>query len=220
MDGIILFSPRSEEFQLEWLENLGLPTVVIGSYVESSPFPCVRPDDADGIDQAVQALYERGHRHIGLINGPMSSMHSVKCLEGYHQALQRLALDSGSNDMLELDEFDVAASQESIEAFLSSRPSMTGIVCASDYLAIGTMRIATTMGLSIPEDLSVVGADDVPIASQLTPALSSVRVDLPGIGREATRTLIRLLAGERIEPKNLVFPMSYVDRETTRNIEQ
>lgn len=220
VDGIILFSPRSEEFRLEWLETLGLPTVVIGSYIDESPFPCVRPDDTDGMDQAVQALYERGHRHIGLINGPMSSMHSVKCWEGYHQAVERLDLDSGSNDVLELNEFNVNDSDSSVSTFLRSRPTMTGIVCASDYLAIGTMRIATTMGLSIPEDLSVIGSDDVPIASLLTPALSSVQVDLPGIGQEATRMLIDLLAGNRIEAQDLVFPMTYIDRETTRHLEQ
>ncbi|WP_298786116.1 LacI family DNA-binding transcriptional regulator [uncultured Marinococcus sp.] len=220
VDGIILFSPRSEEFRLEWLETLGLPTVVIGSYIDDSPFPCVRPDDADGMGQAVQALYERGHRHIGLINGPMSSMHSVKCWEGYHQAVERLDLGSGSNDMLELNEFDVNDSDSSVSTFLCSRPTMTGIVCASDYLAIGTMRIATTMGLSIPEDLSVIGADDVPIASLLTPALSSVQVDLPGIGQEATRMLIDLLTENRIESQDLVFPMTYIDRETTRHVEQ
>ncbi|SDK38088.1 LacI family DNA-binding transcriptional regulator [Sediminibacillus albus] len=219
VDGIILFSPRSEEFRLEWLENLGLPTVVIGSYIDDSPFPCVRPSDTDGIDQAVHALYERGHRHIGLVNEPMSSMHSVKCWEGYHQALQRLHLGPGSNDMLELNEFDVNASDRSVAAFFRSRPTMTGIVCASDYLAIGIMRIAATMGLSIPEDLSVIGADDVPIASLLTPALSSVQVDLPGIGQEATRMLIDLLTGKHVDSKNLVFPMTYIDRETTRNTE-
>lgn len=219
VDGIILFSPRSEEFRLEWLETLGLPIVVIGSYIDDSPFPCVRPNDADGMNQAVQALYERGHRHIGLINGPMSSMHSVKCWEGYHQAIERLNLDTESYDMLELNEFDVSPSDNSIIAFLRSRPTMTGIVCASDYLAIGAIRIATSIGLSIPKDLSVIGAADVPIASLLTPALSSVRVDLPRIGQEATRILIDLLDGKYIESKNFVFPMTYVDRETTRKIE-
>ncbi len=83
VDGIILFAPRTGEISLEWLKQTFLPIVVIGSYFEDSPFPCIRPDDEGGIRKAVHALHKLGHQEIGLVNGPSSSMKSRKCLEGY-----------------------------------------------------------------------------------------------------------------------------------------
>ncbi|MBG9811141.1 transcriptional regulator [Bacillus endophyticus] len=215
VDGVILFSPRHEELSLEWLESVGLPIVVIGSYLEESPFPCVRPDDESGIKQAVTALYNLGHRDIGMINGPMSSMHSVRCLNGYKSRVKELELDYSSDNVLEVDEFDVFKATEAMKTFLNNNKKITGVVCSSDYLAIGVIKAASMIGLSVPEDLSVVGADDVPISDFITPSLSSVHVDLVGIGKRATVTLMNLMEGKQIRKKDVVFEMKYIDRSTT-----
>lgn len=215
VDGVILFSPRHEELSLEWLESVGLPIVVIGSYLEESPFPCVRPDDENGIKQAVTALYNLGHRDIGMINGPMSSMHSVRCLNGYKSRVKELELDYSSDNVLEVDEFDVFKATEAMKTFLNNNKKITGVVCSSDYLAIGVIKAASMIGLSVPEDLSVVGADDVPISDFITPSLSSVHVDLVGIGKRATVTLMNLMEGKQIRKKDVVFEMKYIDRSTT-----
>ncbi len=214
VDGIILFAPRIEELTLESLKKIGLPIVVIGSYVEDSPFPCVRPDDEDGIAQAVQALYQLGHRNIGFINGPLSSMHSINCLNGYTKELNNLGLDYLDENILELDEFDASKATNEISTFFKEQ-KITGVVCASDYLAVGAIKAATTVGLSIPEDLSIVGADDVPISSFITPSLSSVHVDLLGIGKKAASILLDMLLGKQIENKEVVFKMKYINRATT-----
>jgi LacI family transcriptional regulator len=215
VDGVILFSPRHEELSLEWLESVGLPIVVIGSYLEESPFPCVRPDDEDGIKQAVTALYNLGHQDIGMINGPMSSMHSVRCLNGYKSRVKELELDYSSDNVLEVDEFDVFKATEAMKTFLNNNKKITGVVCSSDYLAIGVIKAASMIGLSVPEDLSVVGADDVPISDFITPYLSSVHVDLVGIGKRATVTLMNLMEGKQIRKRDVVFEMKYIDRSTT-----
>lgn len=215
VDGVILFSPRNEELSLEWLESIGLPIVVVGSYLEESPFPCVRPDDEDGIRQAVNALYQLGHRNIGIINGPMSSMHSVRCLNGYKGMMLELGLDYSSENAFEIDEFDVFKATKEMSAFLKEHRKITGVVCSSDYLAIGVIKAATMVGLTVPEDLSVVGADDVPISNFITPALSSVHVDLVGIGKRAASILIDMLQGKQIRKRDVVFKMEYIGRKTT-----
>ncbi|MBI0579938.1 LacI family DNA-binding transcriptional regulator [Neobacillus cucumis] len=215
VDGVILFSPRNEELSLEWLESLGLPIVVVGSYLEESPFPCVRPDDEDGIRQAVNALYQLGHRNIGIINGPMSSMHSVRCLNGYKNTMLELGLDYSDENVFEMDEFDVLKATKVMAAFLKEHKKITGVVCSSDYLAIGVIKAATEAGLSVPKDLSVVGADDVPISDYITPALSTVHVNLLGIGKKAASILIDILQGKQIRKKDVVFKMEYIHRSTT-----
>lgn len=215
VDGVILFSPRNEELSLEWLKSIGLPIVVVGSYLEDSPFPCVRPDDEDGIRQAVTALYQLGHRNIGFINGPMSSMHSVRCLNGYKSTLLELGLDYSSENIFEIDEFDAYKATKTMAAFLKDHRKITGVVCSSDYLAIGVIKAAAMIGLSVPEDLSVVGADDVPISDFITPSLSSVHVDLLGIGKRATSILMDMIQGKQIRKRDVVFKMEYINRATT-----
>jgi len=215
VDGVILFSPRAEEMGIEWLRKIGLPIVVIGSYLEESPFPCVRPDDVDGIRQAVHALHRLGHRKIGLINGPMSSMHSIHCLKGYQEAINELDLVYSSSYTLQVDEFDILDAVDAISAFLNDHREFSGVVCASDYLAIGALKAASNLGLGIPDDLSIVGIDDVPLASFNTPALSSVHVDLEGIGKKSTELLIEMLQGGQVKEKEHVFDMQYVGREST-----
>lgn len=215
VDGAILFSPRNEELSLEWLKSIGLPMVVVGSYLEESPFPCVRPDDEDGIRQAVTALYELGHRNIGIINGPMSSMHSVRCLNGYKSTLLEIGLEYSSENVFEIDEFDAFKATKVMASFLKDHRNITGVVCSSDYLAMGVLKAADMIGLSVPDDLSVVGADDVPLADFITPSLSSVHVDLVGIGKRASSILIDMIQGKQIRKKDVVFNMEYVNRATT-----
>lgn len=215
VDGAVLFSPRNEELSLDWLKSIGLPMVVVGSYVEDSPFPCVRPDDEDGIRQAVTALYELGHRNIGFINGPISSMHSVKCLSGYKSTLLEIGLEYSSENVFEIDEFDAFKATKVMASFLKDHRNITGVVCSSDYLAMGVLKAADMIGLSVPDDLSVIGADDVPLADFITPSLSSVYVDLVGIGKRASSILIDMIQGKQIRKKDVVFNMEYVNRATT-----
>ncbi|CAI8879083.1 LacI family DNA-binding transcriptional regulator [Priestia megaterium] len=215
VDGVILFAPRNEELSLEWLESIRLPIVVVGSYLEGSPFPCVRPDDEDGIKQAVDALYHLGHRNIGIVNGPMSSMHSVRCLNGYKKKMDELGLPFSSENVFEIDEFDALKATTEVATFLKKHSNITGVVCSSDYLAIGVIKAANMLGLSVPKDLSVVGADDVPISDFITPALSTVHVDLLGVGQRATSILMNMLEGKQIRKKDVVFKMEYINRSTT-----
>ncbi|BBP86971.1 catabolite control protein A [Bacillus safensis] len=216
VDGAILFSPRNEELSMDWLKSLAIPIIVVGSYLEDSPFPCVRPDDEEGVCQSVTALFDKGHRTIGLVNGPMSSMHSVRYYKGYERTLKRLGLTMNKELVFELDEFDGGGKVvEVVSQFLQGNQHMTGVVCSSDFLAIGVMKAAENANVSIPHDLSVVGADDVPIASFLTPSLSSVHVDLVGMGRKAVSLLTQLLEGEQLEAMEHISPMYYIDRGTT-----
>lgn len=215
VDGVILFAPRTGELSLDWLKQTTLPLVVIGSYVDESPFPCVRPDDEGGIHLAVKSLYDLGHREIGLVNGPSSSMKSRKCLDGYARALRELGLPLKPDRIYEVSEFDAVKAAAVMSKPLGANRDVTGLVCAADYIAMGVVKAAAENGLNVPRDLSVVGFGDVPFAEFFIPALSTVHADLIGIGRQATSTLIDLIDGKQIRKRERVFPMDYVARMTT-----
>ncbi|MEF3308065.1 LacI family DNA-binding transcriptional regulator [Paenibacillus sp. GYB004] len=215
VDGIILFAPRSGELSLDWLKMTSLPLVVIGSYADESPLPCVRPDDEGGISLAVRALYDLGHRDIGLVNGPASSMKSQKCRLGYTRTMRELGLPYRPERIYEVSEFDAAKAADAMARPLGAEREVTGLVCAADYMAMGVVKAAAANGLAVPRDLSVVGFGDVPFAEFFIPSLSTVHTDLLGIGRQATSILIDMIRGKQIRKKERVFPMEYVARMTT-----
>ena len=107
-----------------------------------------------------------------------------------------------------------------IAEFLKKDRTITGVVCSSDLLAMGVIKAATMIGLSVPGDLSIVGADDVPLSNNITPSLSTVHVDLTGIGNKAVSILINTLQGKQVRKKDIVFNMEYIQRETTAFIQK
>lgn len=215
VDGVIMFAPREGELNLQWLEDMKLPTTVVGSHFEEDTFPVVRPDDKNGIKMAVTQLYEMGHRKIVLVNGPLSSMKSLRCKEGCTEVFSELGLAMEDDSMIEIKEFDAAETSKEMERFFENSPGTTGVVCAADYLAMGVVKAAGARGLSIPEDLSVVGFGDVLFTEYFNPPLSTVHVDLIGMGKQAAQILIDLIQGKHIRKRERVFPMSFIQRSTT-----
>lgn len=215
VDGVILFAPRSGELSLDWLKQTVLPYVVVGSYMEDSPYPCVRPDDEGGVASAVKELHRLGHRRIGLVNGPSSSAKSRKCFKGYQEALVSLGVELSQAAVIEIEEFDAKLAKLAIEDRIDTLNGVTGLVCAADYLAMGVIKGAANKGLSVPRDLSVIGFGDVPLSEHFIPALSTMHVDLIEIGRQAAALLLDIIGGKQIRKKERVFPMSFIARETS-----
>lgn len=214
VDGILLFAPRTNDLTLEFIEQSGSKTVLIGSYLENTPVPCVRPDDYGGVANAVEQLHRLGHRRIALVNGPSNSLKSQRCLEGYREGLRRTGIPFHPEDVIQADEFEAVKAKEAMHAYLDSGGKATGVVCASDYLALGVVKAASEQRLSIPQDMSVIGFGDVPFAEFFIPSLSTMAVDLVGMGRLAAKLLLDLLQGKQIRKKERIFTMEYVARET------
>lgn len=215
VDGILVFAARIGDPYLDRLESSGVPVVVLGSYLPESPFPCVRPDDTGGIYAMVTRLHELGHRRFALVNGPLSSVKSQRCQEGFLKACadHGLAADQG---LLVADEFDQGHAYRLVSALLGSPgPRPTALVCTSDFLAIGALKAALDQGLRVPGDISVTGFGDVPLAAYLNPPLTTVRTDVVGIGRRGARTLLAMMNGEARRRKEYVFKMQLVERGTT-----
>lgn len=214
VDGILLFAPRTNELTLEFIEQSGSKTVLIGSYLENTLVPCVRPDDFGGVAKAVEQLHQLGHRRIALVNGPSNSLKSQRCLEGYKEGLRRTGLRFHPEDVMQAGEFEAMKAKEAMYEYLDSGGPATGVVCSSDYLAMGVVKAASERKLSIPQDLSVVGFGDIPFAEFFIPSLSTVAVDLVGMGRQAATLLLDLLQGKQIRKKERIFKMDYVARDT------
>ncbi|MGS0650511.1 LacI family DNA-binding transcriptional regulator [Staphylococcus arlettae] len=214
VDGILVFAPRKNEIDLNWLSNLKIPTVIIGSFIENSTFDCVSADEKSGVKMSVESLYQNNHRHVALLNGPSTSYQSQIYELGYKTIVEELEIPSY---VLELEEFDIKGQESLVIEFLNKNKNITGIVCSSDNIALGVMNIAKEIGLTIPNQLSIIGSDNTPITSMVSPKISTTNVDLKQMGETAVgRLLTKLNSNVQDEYNfNCIFPMDYIERETT-----
>ncbi|WP_409327984.1 LacI family DNA-binding transcriptional regulator [Staphylococcus pseudoxylosus] len=214
VDGILVFAPRENEIDLNWLSNLNLPTVIIGSFIENSKFDCISADEKASVRLSVENLYQKKHRKIALINGPSTSYQSQIYEQGYKNIINELGINSY---VLELEEFDIKGQENIVNQFLKEHQDITGIVCSSDNLALGVMNIAKDLGISIPQQLSIIGSDNTPITNLISPKLSTTHVDLKQMGETAVSRLFIKLKSPTDHKHNIncIFPMNYIERETT-----
>ncbi len=228
VDGALVYSCRPRSTARDWLVRRGIPLV----YVDQGPDPgisSVNVDDRGGARTAAQHLIDLGHRHIAVLTLASDARDSGE--DGspgvpHVQRERRLgwlgALADAGIEPIAVVEASGHADTDAAEAsneLLTLDPRPTGVVCFSDVLALGMVHAAHRNGLSVPEDLSVVGFDDSPVATRSEPALTTIRQDVAEKGRLATELLRQAIdanrAGAPIEPRQVTLPTELVVRGTT-----
>ena len=174
----------------------------------------VRTHDADGAAQAARHLASLGHKRIAHVHGPKSFRSAHERLAGFRAGLEEFGLELDQALTVEAGyTFDSGARAANNLLSRANRP--TAIFAGNDEMAIGVYTSARKLGLSIPEDLSVVGFDDTPMASRIAPGLTTVRLPIRDMGREAARGLMRGLSGADASA-NESFTPEIILRESTR----
>ncbi|MFF9172646.1 LacI family DNA-binding transcriptional regulator [Streptomyces sp. NPDC014793] len=194
------------------LAERDIPVVLINASIAGLDFPCVACDDAVAVQQAWRHLASLGHERIGLVLGPSDHVPSRRKLE----AARLVARRTGE----ELPDEFVARSMFSLEGGQAAAARLlergvTGIVCASDPLALGAIRAVRRRGLTVPGDVSVVGYDDSAFMNCTEPPLSTVRQPIEAMGRAAVELLCAQLQGARSHPGELLFEPELVLRGST-----
>jgi DNA-binding LacI/PurR family transcriptional regulator len=190
------------------LLQLRLPVVLVNAAADHLDFPRVSTDDAVAMEQAYAHLASLGHERIGLILGPPDHMPSRRKLEAFEQVGG--AADDG---LVERTRFSLEGGHAAAAKLIAR--GATGIICASDPLALGAIRAARRAGLGVPADLSVVGYDDSLFMSCTDPPLTTVRQPIESIGRAAVEILVGQIEGARPSAEELVFEPEMVARGST-----
>ena len=193
------------------LLRLRLPVVLMNAAAEHLDFPRVSTDDAVAMEQAYAHLAYLGHERIGLILGPPDHVPSARKLA----AFERLARTMPS-DLVERSRFSLEAGQAAAARLIGR--GVTGIICASDPLALGAIRAGRRAQLSVPEDLSVVGYDDSALMSCTDPPLTTVRQPIEAIGRAAVEMLAGQIEGSPVSTDELFFEPELVARGSTASV--
>jgi len=180
--------------QFQNLHNRGVPAVLIGRY--DVPLPAVRIDNLKGGWEAATHVVSLGHRAIAILSGPTTSTSIQDRMKGYQRALRENKLTVPKRWILSGD-LRPASALEMTERLLTSADRPTAILAANDQMAIAAMRAAQQLGLRVPGDLSVVGFDNIELASYVTPPLTTMGVPLYRVGVAAAEMAICLLEGTK-----------------------
>ncbi len=214
-DGTLLILPSETKAELRQLRQHGAPFVVIDPRTPlDDTIPVVAAANWSGARAATEHLIGLGHRRIGLITGPKEWCASVDRAAGYHSALLAAGLPIVPELVLEADmnlEGGCAAARELLD--LPDRP--TAIFAINDNMAIGVMRAAREGGLTVPRDLSVVGFDDVDLATVAYPTLTTVSQPLQEMGRMAVSVLYRQIDGQALDAHRIELSTRLIVRDST-----
>src|SRR6266542_1893603 len=214
-DGALIVLPEESSDELEGLLDQGYRFVVVDPRLPlDQRIPAVSAAHTSGADQAMRHLLELGHRRIAAITGPPGWVATEDRRRGYHAALAAAGILPDPALVVEAN-FEIEPGEKAAGILLDLPEPPTAIFAFNDNLAIGTLRAARERGLRVPEDLSIVGFDDVEHATIVTPTLTTVRQPLAEMGRTAVSLLVRLLERQRFETLHVELATRLVVREST-----
>lgn len=214
VDGILLSGPRQDDTALLQLHQDGVPMVLMGQ-LPGTDIPFVDVDATDGAEQAVGHLIESGHRYIGMItNASLDYTSAKQRRDGYVRALQNTGLPV-SEELIQTGNYTPASGFECMNVLLQCTPRLTAVFVASDVVALGAILAIKQSGLGIPEDIAVVGFDDIPLAEYFDPPLTTIRLPAFGLGWAGGERLIRIIQGEGLNDASLLLESNLITRQSS-----
>lgn len=198
---------------LEQLQDTTIPTVLFDNYIEKNPHVSyVGTDNYEGISAAVEHLFQLGHRKIALLNGAPYSMISKNRQQAFIHSLDKYDL-AVYPELVAYGDFSADTARDHVPNFLIN--GATAILCCSDVIASGVISECQRSGYRIPNDISVIGFDDLPISSALRPLLTTIRQDRLELGRTGFFSLNSMLNGVAIS-RTLLHPKLVVRASTAK----
>lgn len=212
-DGIVVSGPRVDDAGLVALAHDGFPIVLQGS-LPGIDAPSVDVDNESGARSAVEHLIGLGWRRIGCItNAPLAYTAAQERLAGYRAALADAGIPFDDRLVAEAD-FDAGSGHRAMAQLLSSGGPLEAVFVASDVVAFGAIAAIREAGLRVPDDLSLVGFDDIPLAAFFDPPLTTVRLPAYDLGMAAGTALLDRVAGKPV-PDRTLLPTELIVRSST-----
>jgi len=211
-DGVIVVTPEATHF------STSAPLVAVDPHYEINEYPSVISTNLEGAMEAMNYLLKLGHRRIGFISGRFDLQSANSRLRGYKDSLTRAGLPVDS-ELITQGDFTAESGLICARQLLTLLNPPTAIFAANDEMALGVYQAANDAGLSIPANLSVVGFDNIPEASQCEPGLTTVHQPIQEMGRIAVQMLLKLIEGEPLEENIIKTSTCLVIRDSCQPVE-
>ena len=213
-DGAILVLARGQSSRLDELRRRGIPFIFVDYHGELGPdVPSVGTTNWAGGRMAVEYLLSLGHRRIAIIAGPASLRCSLDRIAGYRAALEAAGIPIDP-ELIRPGDFRLQSGYTQTSALLALPQPPTAIFTGNDLQAMGVYKALYLRNIHVPERMSVIGFDDIPLTTIVSPSLTSVRQPLFDMGRVATSMLIRLIAGEPLDSLRVELATTLITRES------
>lgn len=217
-DGLLLILPRNAGAYLDTLWQRRFPHVLIDYLSDGQNVPSITVTNFRGACDAMDYLLSLGHRRIGFITGNMEFGCARERLEGYQATLKKHGIPIDPQLVCEGD-FLQPQGYHCARRLLSLPQPPTALFVSNDMMAFGAMEAAREQGLRLPEDLSIVGFDDIPQAAHVHPALTTVRQPLEEMGRSAANLLLKYIAEPAAEVERIELPTALIIRESCQALQ-
>jgi LacI family transcriptional regulator len=211
IDGAVLVTPTVVDV------GYGAPIVAVDPHTGRTESPTVDSDNLHGALLATQHLLELGHRRIAMLTGRPDLRSARRRERGYRQAMATAGVPV-DEDLVRVGAYDPMVSADAARWLLTVPDPPTAVFAANDLSAIATIEVAAELGLRVPEDLSVVGFDNVPDSVVSAPPLTTVDQPIREMGRQAVKLLISLVRGEPVASDHVTLTTSLVVRGSTRRL--
>ena len=214
VDGIILASSFLKDPAVRWLRHQHTRYVLVNRFSDEGADPFVGSDDVAGARLATQHLIELGHRRVGHLAGQITVSTGVLRRRGFQAALDEAGLGS-SPELIAESGFVEEGGARAMARLLSLPKPPTAVFAVTDMVAVGAYGLARSFGLRVPEDVAIVGYNDIPLASRLVPGLTTVHVPIHEFGSAAARLLLGQIAAGQASPKRVVYSPQLIVRGST-----
>lgn len=217
IDGMILSTPLLNDKALTTLENVGLPSVLIGR-VMGLNMPSVDVDNARAAKTATNYLLDLGHKKIACIsNAPPEYTSTPERVGGYKEALTQRGIPVNEN-LIRYGDFDPESGYNAMKSLLDAGEEFTAAFVASDNVAIGAKSALRDANLRVPDDVSLVGFDDIPWANYTDPPLTTIRLPAEELAQTACTLLLDIIQEKRIEEHHIVLYTELIVRKSCKTL--
>jgi LacI family transcriptional regulator len=215
VDGILLISTGAHHESIALLTSQHTPVVVVDRCTNIPSIDEIFTANKQGGLLATSYLLDLGHTRIGCITGPSFLTPSAERVEGYHEALAAAGITT-EDDLIVTGDFQHASGYQAAQHLLALKTPPTAIFACNDLMAVGAMCAIHEAGLRVPDDMSVIGFDDIPLASYTIPRLTTVGQPARQIGQLAVERLVARLQADEQEPLHEKLPVTLVERDSCK----
>jgi len=219
VDGILYFASSFSDKHKEILEDYPIPIVMVGQKYDEIDIPYVIYDDYNGAKTATEYIIKQGHQKIGYIGCPLyDTAAGVMRKKGYEDAFREAGINNDIGYEIEGD-FTLESGYKAAKELFSrniSKPS--ALVVATDFMAMGTIRYLTEQGLNVPNDISVIGFDDINVSAYYNPPLTTIRTDKEDAGIQASNLLLSILRKESVTKTHVTVGYELIKRNSVKSI--
>lgn len=218
IDGMIIISTGQDEDLLRLLKGLPIPTVLLDRDIDEVNCDLVQNAHMQGAQMATQYLVDLGHRRIACLAGPDDLTPSTQRIEGWRKTLAHNGLTDESAHLLWHSDFSSQGGYATMQTILAQPQRPTAVFVGNDLMGMGALSAAHEAGIRVPQDMSLIGFDDIELAHFTSPALTTIAQPKDRIGVAAVDMLLERIQGGRVEARKVLFQPELIVRHSTAGV--